>query len=214
MTILHKQNSFKPSQQAAIENKPFAEIIESSLSTFLAQSWQWDAFPEFGSLVQIQQNETVIYGCVTQIKTGSMDPMRYPFPYKKTEKELLAEQPQIFEFLKTTFTVQVIGYQEAKKMYYVLPSKPCKIHSFVQLAPLSMVHSVFSSPDFLHLLFTTGNHELPVDELLLAIIRNLAVHRKLTSKLLEDFCQTFSLITGNDYRRLKILLQRIERIQS
>ena len=83
--------------------KPFAEVIEGSLDFFCAQCWVWDAFPRFGSLVQAKSNEFVILGCVVTIRTGSMDPMRYPFPYQKTEKELRAEQPQIFEFLKTTF---------------------------------------------------------------------------------------------------------------
>ncbi len=93
-------------------NKPFAEVIESSLHGWLAQSWQWDTFPSFGSIVTIQGKKRTHFGIVHQIQTGSMDPVRYPFPYQKTEEELLKEQPQIFEFLKTTFSCLIIGYQE------------------------------------------------------------------------------------------------------
>ena len=81
-------------------SKAFAEVIESSLGVFTAQCWQWDYFPEFGSLVQVKSGGDRILGVVIQVQTGSMDPMRYPFPYQKTEDELRKEQPQIFEFLK------------------------------------------------------------------------------------------------------------------
>ena len=79
----------------------FSEVIDSSLHGFTAQSWQWDDFPAFGQLVTVQSGTRTLFGIVYQVHTGSMDPVRYPFPYQKTEAELLAEQPQIFEFLKT-----------------------------------------------------------------------------------------------------------------
>jgi len=63
----------------------FAEVIESSIAGFLAQSWQWDNFPTFGSLVIIKEKRRTLFGIVHQVQTGSMDPMRYPFTYQKTE---------------------------------------------------------------------------------------------------------------------------------
>ena len=89
--------------------EPFAEVIESFLDSYLAQCWQWDDVPDFGSLVFTRRDKNTIFGIVTQIQTGSSDPIHYPFPYKKTEEELMAEQPQIFECLKTTFRVQIVG---------------------------------------------------------------------------------------------------------
>ena len=55
-------------------------------------------------MVTIQAPGRTVCGIVHQVQTGSMDPVRYPFAYQKTEAELRAEQPQIFEFLKTTFS--------------------------------------------------------------------------------------------------------------
>ena len=89
--------------------KPCAEIIESSLQTFLGQCWQWDIMPQFGSLVIAQNGNRPLFGLVYQIQTGSMDPTRYPFAYQKTHEELRAEQPQIFEFLKTSFSCLCVG---------------------------------------------------------------------------------------------------------
>ena len=82
-----------------MKDTAFAEVIESSLNSFTAQSWQWDKFPAFGSLVQIKNGLSTIYAIVHQVQTGSMDPQRTPFTYQKTQEELMAEQPQIFAFL-------------------------------------------------------------------------------------------------------------------
>lgn len=206
-----KQSPFSPPRPPI--QTAFAEVMESSLYFYLAQSWQWDAFPQCGELVQVENNNHYIVGIVTEIQTGSMDPVRYPFPYKKTEEELLAEQPQIFEFLKTTFKVHIVGYVETSgKCFYLLPPKPCKIHAFVTEAPPSIRKKFFECPDYLHLLFAFSAMINNLDELLLAIIRQLALHHLLTPPLLEEFAATFSMLSGNDYRRLKLFLKRAQEI--
>jgi hypothetical protein len=191
-------------------NKPFAEVIESSLHGFMAQSWQWDTFPTFGSLVVVEQGTRTTFGVVHQIQTGSMDPMRYPFPYQKTEEELTREQPQIFEFLKTTFSCICVGYLEKGKIAYALAGQPVKIHSFVSSAPADLSKQFFYSNKYLHVLFGFANQIAAMDELLLAMIRQQAELELLTQDKIKNFVETFSLLTGNDYRRLKIFLQRVE----
>lgn len=194
-------------------NKAFAEIIESSLDTFTAQSWAWDVFPRFGSLVCVRTAERIVVGCVVHVQTGSMDPLRYPFPYQKSEEELKKEQPQIFEFLKTTFQVKVLGYVESeKKIHYVIPPYPSKIHAFVEPCSALLAVDFLSTPDYLHILFSSAAVLSHFDDLLLALMMVLAEHKKLTNKILEEFIQTFSLLTGNDYRRIKLLLIRIQSI--
>ncbi len=189
-------------------NKPFAEIIESSLDHYIAQCWQWNYFPRFGSLVFVNEGTKAILGIVTHIQTGSIDPTRTPFPYQKTEAELLAEQPQIFEFLKTTFTVQVVGYQE-QSIYYVIPPTPCKIHTFVAPCPPTLTTDFFSRADFLHVLFGYAHNISNLDELLVAIIKQLIEQKSFNQQILDSFCQSFTLLTGNDYRRLKLFLNRL-----
>lgn len=191
-------------------NKPFSEVIESSLTSWTAQSWQWDVFATYGSLVSVQAQARTVLGIVHQVQTGSMDPTRYPFPYKKTEEELMSEQPQIFEFLKTTFSVLVVGYVEKGKVFYTLAPEPVKIHAFVEYADKELAQQFFAREQYIHILF---NAQLPnLDELLLAVLRNQAVISKLSEDRINDFIHTFSLLTGNDYRRLKLFLQRVENI--
>ena len=192
------------------ENKYFAEIIESSITNWLAQSWSWDTFPSFGSFLAIEAPKRTIFGIVYQIQTGSMDPIRYPFPYKKTEEELLKEQPQIFEFLKTTFSCITIGYQEKGKINYLVSPEPPKIHAFVYQPTLETHKIFFSNMRYLHLLFMHSASIFNLDELILAILKSHAQYAFLTPEKLLSFMETYSLLIGNDYRRIKLFLQRAE----
>jgi hypothetical protein len=194
------------------ESRAFAEIIESSLQGWVAQTWQWDNFPPFGSLVSVQQGSRTCIGLVHQVKTGSIDPVRAPFAYQKTEQELLQEQPQIFEFLKTTFSCLSLGYLENGKLFYTLAPEPTKIHAFVAPASAQLSTQFYNSPDYLHLLFGFAHHVENIDELLLALLKNKAQIQLLTPAHLEGFMATYALLTGNDYRRIKLFLQRVQRI--
>jgi hypothetical protein len=190
--------------------KPFAEVIESSLQTWVAQSWQWDSFPPFGSLVTVQNDNRLIIGVIYQIQTGSIDTSRSPFAYQKTEQELRQQQPQIFEFLKTTLACLTLGYQESEILYYQIAPRPPKIHAFVQQASPDLYKIFFSNPTYLHLLFGQMTISVTLDELLLAMIKNAMTHQLLTPPMLHQIAQTLSLLTGNDYRRLKVFLQRAQ----
>jgi hypothetical protein len=189
----------------------FAEIIESSLQNFLAQSWEWNEFPQFGSLVAVQTKKRTLFGLVYQIQTGSMDPTRYPFPYKKTQEQLLAEQPQIFQFLKTTFSCVLLGYSEKGKIFYGVPPEPGTIHSFVSIAESEVAKDFFYSDNYLPLLFAqSALITIGIDELLVALMRYQKELGILSPEKLNHAMGSFSLLTGNDYRRMKLLLQRVE----
>lgn len=187
----------------------FSEVIESSLHHFLAQSWNWDHFPTFGSLVTVEGKNQTLFGIVYQVQTGSMDPARYPFPYQKTQEELLKEQPQIFEFLKTTFSCVVVGYQEKGTIFYQLPPEPAKIHAFVSNAHTDLSKQFLFQNHYLHMLFA-ASQIVNLDELLLAILRTHANLGILKKNKLSEFMNIYSLLTANDYRRMKLFLQRVQ----
>jgi hypothetical protein len=191
-------------------NKPFAEIIESSLHTFVAQAWQWDVVAPFGSLVSVQTKHRSVFGIVHQITTGSMDPGRHPVAYQKTEEQLRAEQPQIFAFLRTTFSCIIIGYQEKGTIRYQLSPEPPKIHAFVEPVAIDLCKQILHNPQYLPLLFGFADHIGNVDELILALMRTQAQLGILSEQSVEQFAQSFCLLTGNDYRRLKLLLSRAQ----
>ena len=191
---------------------PFAEIIESSLQSFLGQCWQWNQTPAFGSLVAIEGKNRTIFGVIYQIETGSMEPGRYPFPYQKTHEELLAEQPQIFEFLKTTFRCISLGYEQKGTVYYLMPPEPPLIHSFIAPATPEQIRLFFAQNKYLNPLFGAGSLIPNLDELLLALLKAQNDQNLIKNARLNDFLQIYSLLTNNDYRRLKLFLARIEGI--
>ena len=186
------------------------EVIESTLSTWKGQCWDWDNVPAFGSLLSVESHDREIFGIVYEIQTGSLDPSRTPFAYQKTEKELLAEQPQIFEFLKTTFSCLTLGYKEKESICHVLAPKPPKIHSFVSLLDIASSKEFFSKEGYLQLVFgyeaVIGN----TDEVLLALMKHVRQEEILDDEGMARFIQSLSLLTGNDYRRLNLFLQRVQ----
>lgn len=191
----------------------FAEVLESSLIGWLAQSWEWDHFPAFGSFVAIEEKKRTLFGIVHQVQTGSMDPLRYPFPYKKTEQELKDEQPQIFEFLKTTFSCVTVGYTEKNShtITYLLAPEPPKIHSFISRPDTQTLLRFFANTHYIHILFAHSAHIFSLDELMLAMLKHLHLHMA-QKNYIDAFMHTYSLLTGNDYRRIKLFLQRAEHI--
>lgn len=186
-----------------------AEIVESSLYTWTAQCWRWDHIPEFGSLVGVYHKKRTIYGLVHGITTGSLDSNRYPFTYQKTEEELMTEQPQIFEFLKTHINCITLGFEEHEKVIYQIPPEPPKIHAFVGPVQPQALKVFFAQADFLHLLFHS-NETTQIDELVLGLLRYLKKHNLLASEKITHYLETITHLIGNDYRRLSILMQRIE----
>jgi len=190
------------------KNQYFAEIIQGNLSQWTGQCWKWDNMPKFGSLVITSHGPLKIFGIVHTITTGSMDPIRFPAPYQKTEEELLREQPQIFEFLQTTFTCVTVGHEENYKIFYHLPEHPPKIHAFIENANIEECRIFFASEQFLHLLFNLSSQLSNIDELLLALLKNLNEKKVLNNTNFLEFIETLSMLYKNDYQKLKIFLKR------
>lgn len=190
----------------------FAEVIESSLIGWTAQSWEWDVFPPFGSIVTIQEKERTLFGIVHQVQTGSIDPTRSPFTYQKTAQELQAEQPQIFAFLKTTFLCVSLGYIEQNRTVHLIAPQPPKIHAFVNNASLEIIETIFKSHHYLYLLFNLQQNIFNLDELLLALLWYQKEHLHITAQDLQAFMKIYTLLIGNDYRRLKLFFARLEQL--
>ncbi len=193
------------------DNKPCAEIIQSSLSVWVCQSWYWDTFPSFGSLISINHNNYKLFGIVHSIETGSIDPTRYPMAYKKTEAQLKSDHPELFEFLRTTFSCVAVGYTKQERLFHITPPEPPKIHAFVSVATTQEQKQFFSSPDYLHLLFGNAQHIINIDELLLSIIHNHIAQKFYDKKQFMLFMQNYSFLIGNDYRRVKQFIGRVQK---
>jgi len=193
-------------------NPYFSEVIESSLDNCICQSWNWSTFPEFGSIIVAESNSIKFFYIVYQIKTGSTDQVRQVFAFQKTEEELLQEQPQIFEFLRTTFYGLSLGYQLNNNIFHLISPEPVKIHSFVRQAQREELINFFSNSNYLQIFFNNINKIPNLDELLLALLRYLKKNEVMNQKNFTEFIELYSMLNDNDYKKLKLFLRRIEPI--
>ena len=189
---------------------PFAEVIESSLSSWRAQCWDWDILPSHGALLSIQSSSRTFYGIVHAITTGPLDTQRTVFAYKKTEEQLRQDHPHIFEFLTSTVSCITLGYKEGTQVRYQMAPTPPKIHAFVTIPDQKDLQAFFRDEQYLHTLFANEDQLVSLDDLLLALIEHMAASKSLTPESFNRFIHTFSLLTANDYRRLKLFLQRVQ----
>ncbi len=194
------------------QNTPFAEVTESALNTWRAQCWNWEVMPAYGTVLTIETPQRVLFGLVHELSTGSYDTHRTVFAYQKNEEELKREHPHIYEYLQTSFTCLTLGYLEKNQVHYQLSPEPPKIHAFVKPATRDQLVQLFSYDHYLHTLFAHAHQIFSLDDLLLALLKSMSHHQLLTHERFGRFVETFSLLTANDYRRLKLFLQRAEQV--
>lgn len=190
------------------------EVISSSLTSWTVQAWEWEQFPEFGSIVRLVAGDHLLFGQVYDIQTGSDDPTRQPFAYQKTALELRRDQPQIFEFLKTRFICLPIGYQHLGVLQFCLPPKPPQIHTFVAPATAQDLAVLCKSGGLLQVLFTQATKVEAFEELLLALLRYLKPHGLVTREFLMQMMEHLTLLWASDYRRLKLFMDRVGSTQT
>lgn len=193
-------------------NRAFGEIIESSLDMWTAQSWKWDQFPNAGSLVVAEMSTEKVFGVITRLETGSIDPNRTPFAYQKTEEELLREQPHIFSYLMTRCFCIAVGFQpkgvDTSIVYHQVP-RPPKIHTFIRPAEDEEKKIFFNTHEYLYLLFKALPREL-CDEILLAIIREEGENFDKKEQKYLDFFKTYAHLINHEYARLRRFTSRAE----
>lgn len=197
----------------SIKSNYLAEVIESSLQSFKSHCWEREKAPAFGScvVIDVPSDNKIIFGVVHQVYTCSDDPVRSVYAYKKTEEELQKEQPQIFAFLKTIFTAIVLGYKQGAVISQATVLFPAPLHAFVRPATIEECTEFFGQSYYISLLFNQAYQLGNIDELLLAMLNQFQIMGFRDDVLLESFVEQFSLLSGGDYQRLRLFLQRVVR---
>jgi hypothetical protein len=184
-----------------------AEVIESSTTTFAAQTLELHGAPPFGSFVKVSDSITVI-AIIYEISTGSTELNRRPVAYGKTEEELKLEQPQIFELLRTEFKALIVGYADESGMKQVIPPQPPKLHHFVYACTPGEIQEFTSKLEYFRTLVGVGG--TLTDELLIAAIQQTCRTRGNTAR--DAFIQAgkeLARLFRDDYDRLESILRRV-----
>lgn len=189
----------------------FAEIVSSSLVSFTAQCWDWEHVPQFGQCVVVDgfASKTKIYGVVYQINTGSSDGQREAQAFGKTYTELRQQQPQIFHFLKITFHCIPIGYSTENAYFVESLTFPAMIHAFVDFVNSDQKEKLFADFAFLDQLFAVPNLTIPVEDLLLAVVKsNCNVTPEYALRLLERYTS----FVDNDYIKIRNFSKKLQTV--
>jgi len=187
------------------------EVIEASTGEFLAQCYELEEAPPFGSLVKTRDGATEVYAVVYNAETASIDPERKPLARGKDEAEeadIFRHNPQLAKLLRTNFSALVLGHRAEDGLYHRLPPRPARIHSFVYTCDAEEVRQFTRSLDFLALLV---NARVPasVEELVAACLRQASEAHDDGRAFLVGAGKELSLLLGGQLNRLDAILRRI-----
>ncbi|MFH1008142.1 MAG: hypothetical protein V1800_11695 [Candidatus Latescibacterota bacterium] len=181
------------------------EVIESTTAAFVVQCWELHASPPFGSFVRTD-SEPAVFGLVSAVTTRSVEPNRRPTAYRKTGEELMREQPQIFELLKTECEALVVGYQDHAAIRQTVPPQPPKIHTFVRPCSVEETKVFTDHWDFLRGILTSN---APTDELIIAAVRHAYSAHDHDVAYLVQAGKELSRLIRDDYDRLDSIIRRV-----
>lgn len=190
-----------------MKERAFAEVIESSLGSCKGQTWQWDTVPPFGSLVLIKEHETTQFGIVTALQTLSENTNYAPFTYQKTQEELLKEQPHIFDFLHTRFTVTLVAFAKNNTLFYQITPVPPKMHAFITMPTTQEVTYFFTKADYLYPLLESNLTNK--DELIIALLQQQKELALLSKERLFEILDILLYLEQDAYQKIALLIKRM-----
>ncbi len=192
-------------------NGEIGEVIGSSNTEFIAQAHLLYESPAFGAFVRVDGRDETVYGVVFAAYTHSLEPNRLAVAYHRSELELRAEQPQIFELLKTKFEAVIVGYKGKDVVRAQLPTKPPRIHAFVYPLAALEVKRVTADLGFLRLLLAGARApgRAPADELIAAALRQALEAHGGDRGFLVRAGKELARLLKDDYETLSSVLRRV-----
>jgi hypothetical protein len=193
------------------EAQRVGEVIEASTTDFVAQCYELYQLPLFGSLVKTRDSSVELYGIVCNAATTSLEPGRRPIARGKdeeSEEEIYRSSPQLMKLLKSEFEALVVGHREDDKLYYYLPPKPARIHSFVyQCTPVEIME-FGQSFDFLNIILN-AHLPVPTEELVAASLRQISQAYEEPRTFLVRAGKELAILLSGNLNQLSAILGRI-----
>ncbi len=187
------------------------EVVEASITEFIAQCYELYQSPPLGSLVKTRDLPVESYGIVYNATTTSLEPGRRPIARGKdeaSEEEIYRSSPQLLELLRSEFNALVVGHRQGDNLHHYLPPKPARIHGFVYLCPPEEVKEFSQSFNFLTVLINT-RLPVPQDELIAACLRQMGQAYEDRHAFLVAAGKELAVLLGGEFNQLKAILERI-----
>lgn len=193
------------------------EIIESSTLQFTAGSYQLHTAPSFGSVVRVQTRESDvdIFALVYDVRTVSREPggravirgISYTGETLQNE-EIYQAHPDLAEVLQTEFSAWVVGYRRGSSVYHRIPAQTAPVHySVYDCTPTELMQF---GQQFGYIGMVVHAQQLPVDELVGALIRHIAVaHTPNERDYTVRAGRELATLLRDDFERLRQIVLRI-----
>ncbi|MEK7354697.1 MAG: hypothetical protein AABZ77_09355, partial [Chloroflexota bacterium] len=178
----------------------------------VAQCYELYQSPPLGSLVKTTDEEVELYGIVYHAVTTSIEPGRRPIARGKdeaSEAAIYSSSPQLLKLLRTEFSALVVGHRQGDRLFYYLPAKPARIHSFVYQCQPEEVKEFSRSFDFLRILLN-AQLAVPVEEIVAASLRRMSQGAEDPHAFLVAAGKELAVLLGGEFNRLKAILGRIK----
>ena len=187
------------------------EIIASSTTGFSAQCYELYGLPSLGSLVKTRDGDIELYAVVYQATTEGLEPGRKPIARGKdeaSEEAIFENSPQLIKLLRSEFSALVVGHKNGDKIRQYLPPRPARIHSFVNACTTEEIRCFSQAFGFLNIL-ANSELETPSDELIAAVLRLMSATHEDPRAFLVGAGKELAALLGQDYAKLKAVLERI-----
>lgn len=190
-----------------------AEVVEASTNEFVAQSYEVNEAPPFGSLVRTSDGTADLYGVVYQVTTGGVDPGRRAVALGRDEDDpdaIYRAHPQLQQLFRTDFRALVVGFGMEGGIVHTVPQRPARVHGFVHQCTDDEVCRFTASLDWLPLLMA-AQPASPIEELLATFLRTAAAARpeRERREFLVRAGKELALRLRRDVRQLGVILERI-----
>jgi hypothetical protein len=193
------------------------EVIAVTTSGIIAQSYQLNEAPPYGSLVLTRGPDgRVHYGLCSGFETGGIEPGRHAMAWGTAgdeEIDVYVRQPQLAHVLRTTFASVLVGYQPASgSIVQRVPPQPPRVHERVWSAERSVARSFFDG-DFAYVRFLLRSGAETVEDLIAASI-GYAYHARGGDRafLVQAGREVARLLAG-DHARLTAILELLTAIE-
>ena len=189
-------------------NNRIGEVIESSTTAFIVQSYRLYNTPPLGSF--IQTGSPPIFGVVCKITTEPLDPTRPIIARGEgadSEEQLYKDNPQLSRLLTSRFEALIVGHRAGQQINQHLPALPPRVHSFVNSCSESEVVDFSNHLDFIHLLLNSGS--IVTEETVLACMNQLIQAQPLQSDFRTKIGRALAKELSSDIRQLTSILSSL-----
>lgn len=193
------------------ENIRIGEVIEAATGSFTAQSYELWGLPALGSLVKTDSGALGLYGVVCHATTQGLEPGRRAIARGKdapSEEAVFQANPQLARLLKSEFTTIVVGFKNDASYRHYLPPRPARIHAFVHSCTPTEVQEFSSKLNFIGLILKAETN-IPAEELIAAVLREMAAVQPDREDFLCQAGRELARLLSKDYGQLKSILERI-----